>query len=103
MCFNKYKLYRKNNKYAREVENYVNDLLIKYNLKGEQLNKKEETKRGDKMSEYVIDRQYEKVYEYNKNSNCNEYLCNFYSIDAHYKNRDKTIISKIENWKNKNS
>ena len=48
---------------------------------------------------YKIDRAYHTVYEYSAEHKAYLYLCNFLSIDARGRNRDKTIIKKIEKWR----
>ena len=60
-----------------------------------------ETKETEIMQtdEYKIDRAYHTVYEYSAEHKAYLYLCNFLSIDARGRNRDKTIIKKIEKWK----
>ena len=49
--------------------------------------------------QYKIDRACHTVYEYSAEHKADLYLCNFLSIGARGRNRDKTIIKKIEEWK----
>jgi len=60
-----------------------------------------ETKEIENMQteKYKIDRAYHTVYEYSAEHKAYLYLCNFLSIDARGRNRDKTIIKKIEEWR----
>ena len=60
-----------------------------------------ETKEIENMQtdQYRIDRACHTVYEYSAEHKAYLYLCNFLSIGARGRNRDKTIIKKIEEWK----
>lgn len=49
--------------------------------------------------QYRIDRAYEKIYEYDKDQNAYLFLATFLQVGAKCKNRDKTIIKKIKDWK----
>ena len=48
---------------------------------------------------YRIDRQTGNIYELNSDGSAYLYICAFFQIGATAKNRDSTIIKKIEAWK----
>ena len=55
---------------------------------------------GETMQDqYRLDRAYGKVYEYSDDHRAYLYLCSFCTVGASARNRDKTIVKKIEEWK----
>ena len=52
-----------------------------------------------KNDTFRIDRSTGQIYELNNDGDAYEFLCTFYQIGAESRNRDSTIISKIEAWK----
>ena len=53
-------------------------------------------------NKYRFDRRYEKVYEWDEQSGAYVFLCTFWQIGAIQRNKDETIIKRIEEWKNGN-
>lgn len=49
---------------------------------------------------YRIDYAYETISEINSDGEAYEFLCSFYEIGATKKNRESTIVKKIEAWEN---
>ena len=50
------------------------------------------------MNLYRIDKSTESVFEYSSKHNAYMFLCSFFQIGANRKNREATIIRKVEDW-----
>lgn len=57
-----------------------------------------ENRDTSKYQIYRIDRAYEDIYVYDKDRGAYKYMYNFLMIDAERKNRDKTILKKIDEY-----